>query len=156
MMLSATPPEQRGKFARIEKFVQSVVRPEDWVYGEASIYYPTKQRASMYFYSATYATGRGLPKFPDSEREKVSVLVIPPDQFVEAAKKVGGDWAATGELLDLSDSPSSYAPLVKPLFAVASDEGLGNTPLYVYRRSAPSVEPSQPPAVPENNESPRR
>jgi hypothetical protein len=104
LRLYETSAAERQEFAHIEKFVQEAVRPDDWVYGDAAIYYTAKKRAARYFYSYAYATNkRRLPEIPADERQRITVLIVPVDRFQWAAGRVGGEWAPTGEELVLGD-----------------------------------------------------
>jgi hypothetical protein len=87
----------RDRQQRIREFINQHIEPSDWVYGEHEAYYACIAVASEFF-TLSYSGGRGLPVFPEDQRAKLSKLVLYPDQFEAAVKKVGGRWRQVGEM----------------------------------------------------------
>lgn len=84
----------------IEKLVQQSLRKEDWALVNFSTFYAVKQAqkegqvAEVFFPS--YAEGKSrFSEFP--EREKISVMMIPPNILEKMTKRIGGEWVETGQ-----------------------------------------------------------
>jgi hypothetical protein len=134
--LYSTTTAQRQEFQRIEDFVRKVIRPDDWVYGDASIYYATKRRGAMFFYSYAYAMdNKHLPEIPEDERRAITVLIVPVDRCEWSAQRVGGRWVPTGDQLILGNATfhEHWEPLNQQRIT-AEQMDLWKPTLEVYRR----------------------
>jgi hypothetical protein len=97
-----------GDYEQIEKLVRRAVKPQDWVFGDAAVYYATKSVCQEYFNTA-YTGSKLLPKMPADERNRVTVMILNPVDFPAAVQKVGGDWVETGDGV-ISGQPSAAGP----------------------------------------------
>jgi hypothetical protein len=142
-LYKASAPAQRAEFARIERFVDENVRSDDWVYGDAPVYYGVKERGAMFFYYYSYATHKThLPEIPEDERRAMTVLIVPVDRFDWAAQRVGGKWVDTGQRLVLGDV--KYKDLWEPMntqLIAARDMDAWKPTLGVYRREGSGPSP---------------
>ncbi len=109
-------------YANVEKLVVENVTASDWIYGEFSTYYAGKRTAAQVF-MPLYLTA-----FRESEKERLTVLVIAPKDFDEVTKMIGGNWVATGK---------SFVPERKGFWESRRNMGFLSTQNYelaVYRR----------------------
>ncbi|MCP6763056.1 MAG: hypothetical protein NHB32_30760 [Fischerella sp. CENA71] len=95
-------------YANVEAFVQKNVKKTDWVYCDYGAYYAAYKSAELVFLPS-YA--RMLSK---EEKQKITTLIINPNNLKEITNKLGGDWRDTGEalikksLISFQDDTNNY------------------------------------------------
>ncbi len=110
-------------YAHVEKLIEENVGPEDIMYGEFSTYYAAKKRAREIF------TPFYLTAMLDSEKQRLTVLVVAPDEVKKVTDIVGGLWTPTG---------AGYKPVRSGFWENKIDMGFLSTQDYrllVFRRS---------------------
>ncbi len=88
-------------YAKVESLVESNVRESDWVYCAHGAYYAAKKKASVVIV-VSYSSKLLTPQ----DKEKISVLIIRPDQFERVANMLGGQWYSSGD--GISPSKKSF------------------------------------------------
>ena len=109
-------------YANVNKIVDQNVRDNDWLYGDFSTYYAGKLKAERTFMPLYLAA------FLPSEAERISVLVIAPQDLNEVTNVIGGNWVATGK---------KFVPERDGFWAARRNMGFLSTQNYqleVYRR----------------------
>jgi hypothetical protein len=81
---------QDRDYALVEKLVRENINQSDWMYGEHATYYAAKTRAARLFLPFY------LPAFPDSEKQRLTVLMVAPADLTETTNVIGGNWLDTG------------------------------------------------------------
>jgi 4-amino-4-deoxy-L-arabinose transferase-like glycosyltransferase len=107
-------------YAKVQQFVTSNIRPDDWAYVNPQAYYPAKRTAAATFFS----NAAGMPS---DQKSRVTVCVIEPER-VWVLKELGGSWYATGQ---------EMIPAHTGLFGRNNEWGFLSLPNYrlsVYRR----------------------
>lgn len=110
-------------YAHVAKLIEGNVRPNDIMYGEFSTYYAAKKQAREIF------TPFYLSAMLDSEKQRLTVLVVAPDELKRVVEVVGGSWAPTG---------AGYTPARSGFWENKIDMGFLSTRDYrlqVFRRS---------------------
>jgi hypothetical protein len=130
--LAATTAPRRGEIDRIAAFIDDTVGPQDWVYGEAAIYYRVKQRASGFTFA--HPINARMVEMPTEEGRRISVLILSPYELEMAVQRLGGEWAATGQELELANAAPQDPRTVNPLIVTAAQVDRLNLSLCVYRR----------------------
>jgi hypothetical protein len=111
-------------YSKVQQFVNSNVRPDDWAYVNPQGYYPAKVTSAATFFS----NAKGL--LP-SQKSRITVCVIEPEA-VGVLGELGGDWYNTGQ---------EMIPAHTGLFGSNSKWGFLSLPNYrlsVYRRVPPN------------------
>jgi hypothetical protein len=88
-------------YNRVVSLVRNHVRKDDWVYCAPAAYYPSKLTAEMVFLT-TYDKYDRL--FTSEEKQRISVMVIPPFLFERWSRRLGGTWGPAGEPVCPSES----------------------------------------------------
>lgn len=113
-------------YAPVTQFTCEHVKNDDWLHGDHVVYYAAKPVAARVFMPYY------LPAMRESEKQRVSVLVIAPDSLTEAVQGLGGDWVSTGARL---------SPKRGGLLGNAWKRGFLSAPnheLEVFRRTGPT------------------
>ena len=79
-------------YAQTVAMCKEVLRNDDVVYGDPSIYFQVKQR-NLAYYAPTYSGGRSYPKMSEAERQSITVMILKEEDMDEAETKIGGRWA---------------------------------------------------------------
>ena len=85
---------QERDYNRVIALVQANVDKEDWVYCDPGAYYPAKLASGAVFLM-TYDKDDRF--FTPDEKQRISVMIIPPYAFDRVSKRLGGAWVPTGE-----------------------------------------------------------
>jgi hypothetical protein len=108
-------------YSKVQQFVTSNVRSDDWVYVDPQGYYPAKLTGATTFF-------RDPANMPSAQKNRFTVCVISPDR-VWILKELGGAWYSTGQ---------DMIPSRTGLFGSNNRWGflsLSNYRLSVYRRA---------------------
>jgi hypothetical protein len=76
-------------YSKVQKFVASNIRPDDWVYVDPQAYYPAKLTGAFTFFA-------NAGNMPSDEKSRVTVCIIEPEA-VWVLKALGGSWYSTGQ-----------------------------------------------------------
>jgi hypothetical protein len=76
-------------YSKVQRFVASNIRSDDWVYIDPQAYYPAKLTGATTFFS-------DVGNIPSAEKSRVTVCVIEPEA-VSVLKVLGGAWYSTGQ-----------------------------------------------------------
>jgi hypothetical protein len=87
--LSAYDWEDRG-YGRVEAMVEESVQPEDWAFTQYGAYYPARRKAAMVFLP------HSLYRLTPRERERLTLLILAPDERERVIEWVGGEWGSLG------------------------------------------------------------
>ena len=110
-------------YQHVAKLIEESVRPVDVMYGEFSTYYAAKKQVREIF------TPSYLPAMLDSEKQRLTVLVVAPDEIKKVVHVIGGLWTPTG---------AGYTPVRSGFWENKIDMGFLSTRDYrlqVFRRS---------------------
>jgi hypothetical protein len=113
--------------AALEELAGRHVDQDDWVYCDWEGYYAARAHAGEVFLSPY------LYQLRDEERERISVLLIRPENLSVVRFSLGGDWTLVEQ--------HSPIPQVSGLLAWRADEVAHAYGLAVYRRADVSGEP---------------
>jgi hypothetical protein len=120
--------------APVDRTVQDLVRPTDWVYSEFEAYYPAKKAAAVVFlppYAGLIPEMQGVdPPLSESDREAVDLLILKPSTEQKTLHFFGGRWRIVGRYSAVQGGE-----------VLASSLGMGAKPydLTVYRRQTWAV-----------------
>jgi hypothetical protein len=109
-------------YSNVEKLVRENVTSNDWLYGDFSTYYAAKKTAARVFMPLYLAA------FLPSEKGRLTVLVIAPENFNAATNIIGGTWGSTGK---------KFTPASNGFWATRRNMGFLSTQNYeleIYRR----------------------
>jgi len=82
-------------YARVEELVDRNVGATDWVFCDAQAYYAAKRRAATVFTSSYHR--HEDPQFSPEEKERITVLIIPPKVLESTTRRLGGVWTSNGD-----------------------------------------------------------
>lgn len=85
-------------YAQVEDLVARHVAPDDWVYVDNPAYWAAITRADTVL-TVGYAHSRLAPEIPAVERDRVRVIIVPPERFDESIERIGGTWRDTGDAI---------------------------------------------------------
>jgi hypothetical protein len=113
-------------YSRVAALVQQNVGESDQVYCDPQAYYPAKQTAQTVFLTTYDQRDR---YFTIEEKRQISVIIVPPNEFERATKRIGGEWSATGTPIRPPEKPFLF---FRNRFG---DKLVANYNLQVYRRA---------------------
>jgi len=88
-------------YSMVESFVEKNLKNGDWVYADSSAYFAAKKKAGVVF-SNLY-----LRRAKSPEKDKISVLIIAPDEFKKVTNKLGGQWFIDSDIIGSSNLKNS-------------------------------------------------
>lgn len=80
-------------YSRVEALAERNVKPDDWVYFDYSAYYAVKGKVA----AAAEFFGWQLGVMSPQEKAKISLMIIPVEQFDRVTTKLGGHWSDIGD-----------------------------------------------------------
>jgi hypothetical protein len=112
-------------YGPVQAMVTRTVQPTDWVYADFTAYYAAKARAERVFLPTYHM---GPQHLTVGERNRISVLIVPPENFEEMAALLGGTWQPAGPGVNTAISERAGIAFGSPLYD-----------LQVYRREPPRL-----------------
>lgn len=79
-------------YAQTVTMCKEVLRKNDVVCGDQSIYFQVKER-KLDYYAPTYSGGRGYLKMSEAERQSITIMILKKEDMEQAVTKIGGEWA---------------------------------------------------------------
>ena len=78
-------------YKQVEALVERNVKENDWVYSNSSTFYAMKSRSNPVFFEA-YSFNKST-----EEKNKISLLILNPNDYEKESRKVGGKWYPSGD-----------------------------------------------------------
>ena len=79
-------------YGRVEAYVNSLIRADDWIYCEPAAYYPSTRRSRNVFLRTYFA-------MTPEEKARISILIVPPREAPTDMARLGGTWTRVGSPL---------------------------------------------------------
>jgi hypothetical protein len=89
-VLAGTRDWKDRDYSKVQQFVTSNVRSDDWVYVDPQAYYPAKLASAATFF------GDPQSRIFPAQKSRITVCIIAPER-ISVLKELGGTWYSTGE-----------------------------------------------------------